>query len=394
MFNSAFQARLQLVSTGFCFSQTPGGFYNNMRPSLVRVTWFIVSIILITDAVLYLRTHTDRKYKKRPTVLKQNFSSPGLKENTPGSGNATLSLPCVSGIPGCRYPDEVDLRVIVLTHKRTTSLLKLLKSLDDLELDGDNASLEIWIDRSKDGKVDETTVSAATEFGWSRGPSRVHVRDTHAGIYGQWIDTWRPVPGTKELALILEDDLSVSPYAYRWVRAAHNKYGGRKDIAGYTLQSEGVNIATSGAPVKGPKDQPVFLYQLLGSWGYVPHPDRWWEFQDWYHEVSKEKSFKPYVPGLRMTRWYTSLEKKGKADSMWTMWHIYYCEKHNLYTAYSSLGGFTASRQSCLSVNRKEPGLHFQAKGPENMKCLIEKWKDSFARFPERPVKFKFNGKE
>lgn len=102
---------------------------------------------------------------------------------------------CEPGVP-CEYADKVDLRVIVLTYKRNTSLIKLLRTLDDLELDGDKASLEIWIDRDKKTQLtDEDTVNAARSFQWSLGPTRVHIHKKHVGIYGQWVDTWRPREG-------------------------------------------------------------------------------------------------------------------------------------------------------------------------------------------------------
>jgi len=48
---------------------------------------------------------------------------------------------------------------------------------------------------------------------------------------GQWIDTWRPRDNSDaELGLILEDDISVSPYAYRWLRAVHRAYRHRTDL--------------------------------------------------------------------------------------------------------------------------------------------------------------------
>jgi len=98
---------------------------------------------------------------------------------------------CQPGRP-CVYSDEVNLRVIVLTYNRSKSLLKLLASLEDLELDGDRAVMEIWIDRDKRaGQVDNATLTVVTSFKWSRGPTRVHVQKKHVGIYGQWIDTWR-----------------------------------------------------------------------------------------------------------------------------------------------------------------------------------------------------------
>ncbi|ESO10612.1 hypothetical protein HELRODRAFT_167118 [Helobdella robusta] len=43
--------------------------------------------------------------------------------------------------------DVIDLRVIVMSFSRSRSLKVLLRSLDDLLLDGDRAAMEIWIDR-------------------------------------------------------------------------------------------------------------------------------------------------------------------------------------------------------------------------------------------------------
>jgi len=53
---------------------------------------------------------------------------------------------------------------------------------------------------------------------------------------GQWIDTWRPRDDSDaELGLILEDDISASPYAYRWLRAVHRAYRNRTDFVGSSL---------------------------------------------------------------------------------------------------------------------------------------------------------------
>ncbi len=301
-----------------------------------------------------------------------------------------VSVSCLAGVP-CHYADHVDLRVIVLTYNRAKSLLKLLKSLNDLELDGDRAALEIWVDRAVDGSLHQDTLSTATQFHWSRGPSRVHIWDKHVGIMGQWIDTWRP-DNASELAMILEDDLSVSPYAYRWLRAAHNKYGGRKDVAGYTFQAEGVLTATSRKPLNPPRSQTAILYQLLGTWGYAPHPERWRDFQDWFHQLENRQSYKPYVPGLVMTSWYKSFEKAGTAHTMWEMWHIHYCHLKTLYSVYSNLRGFARDGRYCLAINRKEIGLHFPTKGAENIQCLILSWKDGYIDFPQSPLLLAFNG--
>src|SRR5688572_13014791 len=55
----------------------------------------------------------------------------------------------------------IKFRVIVLTFNRSDSLIKTLRSIDAMELDGDKAVLEIWIDRSKSGLVDAKTIEVA-----------------------------------------------------------------------------------------------------------------------------------------------------------------------------------------------------------------------------------------
>ncbi len=312
---------------------------------------------------------------------------------TSASSTTLMAVSCTPWIP-CRYPDHFDLRVIVMTHKRTDCLLKILKSLDDLELDGAHAVLEIWMDRAEDGSVHNNTLAAARQFRWSRGPSRVHVWDKHVGIMGQWIDSWRP-NGTSELAMILEDDLTISPYAYRWLRAAHNSYGRRKDVAGYTFQAEAVNIATSLKPLTAPADHPAFLYQMLGTWGYAPHPERWREFQDWFHQITNRTAYKPYVPGTVMTKWYAYFERKHREHTFWEMWHIHYCYLKTLYSVYTNLKGFAPDGQFCLAINRKEPGLHFRKKVEAvNMTCLVVYWNDEYIKFPDPPLVLGFDGQQ
>jgi hypothetical protein len=191
------------------------------------------------------------------------------------------SFKCVTGTPCDEYRDEVDFRIIVLTYDRTASMLKLLSSLNDLELDGDSAALEIWIDINKKGKAHAETVQAARSFTWTKGPTRVHVQTSHAGIAGQWIDTWRPKPNSRELAIILEDDLSVSPMAYRFVKGVHKAMANASNFVGVTIQSD--ELKTLSSRPKGPlavsQNDTAFMYKCFGTWGFSPKPDHWRRFQ-------------------------------------------------------------------------------------------------------------------
>src|SRR6218665_2845860 len=183
-----------------------------------------------------------------------------------------------------QYSDEVDFRLIVITFKRPNSLLKLLESINEVELDGDTGALEIWIDRDKRGRADNRTIEIATSFHWEKGPTRVHVHRTHVGIYGQWINTWRPKSiSSKEIVLFLEDDMSVSKYCYRWLKKVHRFFDTSAVFAGATLQSDNMNSqARPLKQLKAPKNHTVFMYKCLVTWGFSPNPAVWTRFQNWF----------------------------------------------------------------------------------------------------------------
>ena len=44
----------------------------------------------------------------------------------------------------------------------------------------------------------------------------------------------------------------------------------------------------------------------------------------WYHKVSADPKFIPNVPGLKPSVWYRNYLKRGREESMWTMWHIHH----------------------------------------------------------------------
>jgi len=99
---------------------------------------------------------------------------------------------------------------------------------------------------------------------------------------GQWMDTWRPRDDTDaEVGLILEDDINVSPYAYRWLRAVHRAYRHRSDFAGATLQSDYMPTLSKRpkGPLVAPKNDTVLMYKAVGTWGAAPRPFHWRRFQ-------------------------------------------------------------------------------------------------------------------
>ena len=340
------------------------------------------------------------KSRRTQSRLKYSSYSHKLKSFTKASvsqGIDTFSYGnfCFVDIP-CEYPDIVDLRIIVLAYNRPHSLLQVLHSLEELILDGDHAVMEIFIDQLKEQKrVDDSTLSAAKEFLWKQGPTRIHVWQQHVGIYGQWIDSWRPKAGSKEIALILEDDLNVSKYAYRWLKAVHIFFGHQTDIQGYSLQSEGVLTASTIHPrvdLNGPPSDTVFLWKILGTWGFSPHPKTWRMFQDWYHAIKNNRTFRPYVENMIVTKWYKTAEEEGLADGIWEIWHIYFSSINRFYCVYNNLNTFLTTKKACLSVNRKEDGLHYKGKAVNNTKNLLQSWEDKYVEFPKFTTYYNYDG--
>jgi len=77
---------------------------------------------------------------------------------------------------------------------------------------------------------------------------------------------------------------------------------------------------------------------------------------------------------------------------MWTMWFIYYMHIEQLYAIYNNLNVYTGSKDKCLCVNRREPGLHNVDKGPEDLSHLLSDWKDEYVRFPKDIVRLHWDG--
>ena len=351
-------------------------------------------LMLVPGIMLYRIVHLEHPKSTHYFSLNGNSAD----QKTPNWQLATRKcrVNCVFGTP-CMYNDQVDFRIIVMTYNRATSLRKCLDKLKNLIVEQEElVSIEIWIDRHRgpDGHIDKDVHQVAMMFQtkWSTENRRIciHVQTENAFIVGQWVNTWRPRENSKEIGLILEDDIDVSPYAYRWLKAAHGQYDSEPDLAGVTLQMENIHFFGGvGGQMKGPSNDTVFMYPVLGTWGYSPHPDRWREFQDW-HKRNYEQ-VKPYVPGIFTTVWYKQFEKEGKERSMWEQWHIYFCYINKYYTLYSNL--INQSRKNVyLSTNRMEDGLHFSGASVDNGRKLMSKWNDGFVKYPKFISRLNYSG--
>ncbi|CAH1787044.1 unnamed protein product [Owenia fusiformis] len=287
--------------------------------------------------------------------------------------------------------EHVQLRVIVLAYNRPSPLQCCLQSLNDADYMGHRVHVEIHIDLSPVGSIDKKTYDVATKFTFSTIEKSVHVHPRHVGLYGQWFTAWTPTPDAKEIALILEDDIAVSKHFYKWLYAAHAKYDERTYVSGYSLANvDYLATAAKKEHIRVSSNYTVYMYPILGSWGFSPHRDSWREFLEWYEITSRDKSFQPYVDGIRHTDWYKQAQSLNKSDTMWTMWHIYFTHIHHLYCVFPNI-----LDRYMFAQNRKSPGLHFKntLDKPPKLEKLVTEWDPNFVNMLDDPIKVDYYGK-
>ena len=236
-------------------------------------------------------------------------------------------------------------QIHVLTWNRPDSFERLLRSLNSSSYDGDHLDLFIHID----GGGGEKTKAIARKFHWPHGKKHVLQSEVNMGLALSWFNAWRP-KSLKEQAIIFEDDIVVSPLWYQWLKRAWAAYKEIPDLAGISLMRQ--SLVPKGAKVTKfeiVNNHEPFLYKLVGSTGFSPHPGHWKNFTDWIHSVDYTK-IDVFVPGLITSLWWRGQNK----TSMWTQHFIYFCSKNELYTLYINLPNGTT-----LASNMQEPGLHF-----------------------------------
>ena len=270
------------------------------------------------------------------------------------------------------YP---SITVVVLTMNRVHSLSRLLNSLESADYGTDPVALEIKIDYSSES---EHTAAVANAFRFSHGPKKVSVSNQNKGLALSWFDAWTPHDETS-LGIILEDDVEVAPAWYKWVKGAWGAYLHRKDIGGVTLQRQVL------IPVRPPIQREIvnnhepFLYSLVGSIGFAPHPAWWIKFTNWIRSVNFRTVYVG-TPELITSHWW----KHSNRKHMWTQHFIHFSKTHDLSTLYINL-----PEKQTLGAHWREKGKHFGSTLGRDYP-LATNQKVEF--FPRHLVKYGFNG--
>ena len=113
--------------------------------------------------------------------------------------------------------------------------------MNEAEYFNDMVVIEVWIDRSKYGTIDDRTYQVATHCKFDKGDLNVMNHTDHVELYGQWMGLWPHIQDVKEIAVIFEDDVTVSPFFYRYLKVVHAKYDSSPNINSFALQCSAIH---------------------------------------------------------------------------------------------------------------------------------------------------------
>ncbi|KAI9318525.1 hypothetical protein BX666DRAFT_2025975 [Dichotomocladium elegans] len=224
-----------------------------------------------------------------------------------------------------KHWNDIKIDVVVITDRRPHSLSRLLQSASRSFYLGDTVDLKVHLEQS----ADRVTRMLVNGFTWSHGPKTVRHRIRKGGLMPAIVESWYPT-SDDNYAVLLEDDIEVSPLFYIWAKysilryrytakhvdkEAQHMYG----ISLYSprhleLNPEGRRPFDPNQAI-GPSYDPrvPYLSQVPCSWGAVYFPEHWREFHSYLtnrlEDLEQDKLLNITVPGSRSERWKKSWKK-------------------------------------------------------------------------------------
>ena len=228
----------------------------------------------------------------------------------------------------------MKIAICAIGYNRVDSLSRLLYSLNAAVYDED-VTLVISLDRSK--TLDVKTYS--DEFVWKHGEKKVILQECNLGLRkhvlrcGQYMNDY-----DFDALVVLEDDITVSPYFYSYVKQCVAQYKDDDCIAGISLYNFPINYITEYPFTPVDSEHDVYLMNCAMSWGQVWMKEKWNKFIDWYNCNDEEFSL-PHLP-VPINQW---------PKSSWLKYHTRYCIEKDLYFVYPYVS---------LTTNNSDPGTH------------------------------------
>lgn len=241
--------------------------------------------------------------------------------------------------------DSSDFEVVVLSMNRAETLKLLLQTLEATDFCGDSIKLSIRFDYHQD---QADAIHVAESYKFSHGSKIIYRATSQLGLAQAWFNAWEPKTANSR-AIILEDDILLSPDWYSWLKLVWIRYDNLENIAGVSLMRQVLVPKQPHEQREIVNEHNPFLYSLIGSIAFSPSAAVWLQFRDWVHSIDLD-TYDVSTPGLITSEWWNALDKKN----MWTQHFIYFTLMQDLYTLYVNL----PSRRT-LAAHLRAKGAHY-----------------------------------
>ncbi|CAG8567646.1 24739_t:CDS:2, partial [Racocetra persica] len=269
-----------------------------------------------------------------------------------------------------------NIQIQVITQDRPFSLSRLMKSINSSIYFNDDVHLTINLDRG----ADPITVKNSQIFNWPFGKKSIRYRIQQGGLINAVVESYNPTTND-DYAIILEDDIEVSPLYYIWAKYTVLKY--RYDtnrnltgrMLGVSLYNTKLNeIHMSGRRPFNPAlvlenteypNQSPYLSQIPCSWGALFFPEIWREFK--YYLAARLTD----LSGPQLQNITVPESRSNRFTKSWKRFFIelaYLRGYAMLYPNYKDSISFT--------TNHAEDGVHFHFKGEKKNTWLLPLMKE------------------
>lgn len=232
--------------------------------------------------------------------------------------------------------------------------MRLWNSVENsLFTEGMEVSIHVMLDRA-DTNNDDVLYRGMESLVSKHGATYVHRAERHTGLKASVLSAW-DARDESEYAVMLEDDIEVSPYFLLFAERAVRAYGIHDRLMGVSLFHllwDEVN----NAPAQFDTDLSPFLLQFPQSWGAIYFPRAWKKFVSWANAHVTD----PLVPNSLYTN-------QWNASTSWKKYAIKYMHDHELSMVYTNFPNHRS-----LSVHHAERGTHFLTK--PSARVLKQRW--------------------
>ena len=265
-------------------------------------------------------THRRRRWLLAATALVSALSALG-------SARIRHSESSLSSVEFC-----TAFKAVVLVRHGPEMLRKTLTTLRDADYGEDTVDVEV---RLNSPALTQSAQTIANELGYNHGRLTITAASAPPTRAQAWYNSWMPVEDT-ECAVILEDDVDLSPHWFKWLKQAWVGYHAHPAVSGISLHRQNFVAQVPTTTKEFGADGNPFLYPYLGDGAFSPHPAVWKSFLAWIKQLPAD--FDPATPDLITYQW---MKERGKQE-MWTQYFIYFCIERGYRNVYVNLPGGVA----------------------------------------------------